>query len=636
MDTIKFLDILKDLGGTFFTGVPDSLLGPFIDAVMDKHGISDTHIVTANEGAAVGLAAGHYLATSRPAVVYMQNSGIGNAVNPICSLLHKKVYSIPAIFVIGWRGEPGVKDEPQHVFQGEITLPLLDCLEIPYIVISGETGDLSSQNEIFKQYIKNGNSVAFVIKKDALQYDKKVKYASDAVLSREEALTVILDDRGGDKGSLSPVFVCTTGKLSREVFELREKHNDGHGSDFLTVGSMGHSLMIAYGIALAKPEKRVFCLDGDGAVLMHMGSLAVVGAHKPGNLIHIVFNNGAHETVGGLPTVCGQLDLSETAKSLGYRQTFQVKTKQELSGALKDLIDAGARILECACGPCIGVGQAPRSGAVSLRTFNRNFEGRSGTADAQVYLVSPETAAISAITGVLTDPTSYAGKFTSVGEITIGDSPDNLIDMPASESEREFVEIIRGPNIKPFPIGKPLETVIENKILLRVGDNITTDHITPAGVNQLLFRSNIPEYSKFCLTRCDKDFPARAKEWGGGIIIGGENYGQGSSREHAALVPLYLGVRAVIAKSFARIHRANLINTGIVPLTFENREEYDICCLGDVLEIDFSLLNQNKAVVTNKTKYIKFNADIPLSERQRAVLLSGGLLNYTRGNIKND
>jgi len=349
MEIANFLNILKNLGGEFFTGVPDSLLAPFIDAVMDKHGISDSHIVAANEGAAVGLAAGHYLATSKPAVVYMQNSGIGNAVNPICSLLNEKVYSIPVIFVIGWRGEPGVKDEPQHVFQGEITLPLLDCLDIPYVVISSETGDLSLECEKFKEHIKNSRSVAFVIKKDALTNEKKAKYTSDAPLSREDALKVVLTHKYLMTKSLN-IYVCSTGKLSREVFELREQRGERHGSDFLTVGSMGHSLMIAYGIALAKPSRRIYCLDGDGAVLMHMGSLAVVGAHKPENLVHIVFNNGAHETVGGLPTVCGELNLAETAKTLGFRYTFRVKTQPELSETMNDLAELkGPVFVEIIC-----------------------------------------------------------------------------------------------------------------------------------------------------------------------------------------------------------------------------------------------------------------------------------------------
>jgi len=339
MDASKFLDYLEGFGGSLITGVPDSLLSPFIDEVIDRYGISDKHIVAANEGAAVGLAAGHYLATSHPAIVYMQNSGIGNATNPICSLLHEKVYSIPVVFVIGWRGELGVKDEPQHVFQGEATLPILDCLEIPYVVVSGETDDLSSTFEAFMHHIKAGRSVAFVIRKGALQREGKVKFESDVKLSREDALETILGAAGGKMplGSKA-VYVCTTGKLSREVFEIRERQGEGHGSDFLTVGSMGHSLMIAFGIALAKPERRVFCLDGDGAVLMHMGSLAVVGSHKPSNLVHVVINNGAHETVGGLPTVGKGLDFSKTALTLGYRKTIRVYSHAELMSAINDLV----------------------------------------------------------------------------------------------------------------------------------------------------------------------------------------------------------------------------------------------------------------------------------------------------------
>jgi len=350
MEASRFLNVLEELGSSFITGVPDSLLGPFIDEVMDRHGISDKHIVAANEGAAVGIAAGHYLATSHPAVVYMQNSGIGNAINPICSLLHEKVYSIPVIFVVGWRGEPGTKDEPQHVFQGEATLPMLECLEIPYAVISGETDDLSCTVEAFAQHIKAGRSVAFVIRKGALQREEKVEYKSDVMLSREEALEAILSDGGGIRSGNETVFVCTTGKLSREVFEIREKQGEGHGSDFLTVGSMGHSLMIAYGIALAKPKRRVFCLDGDGAVLMHMGSLAVVGAYKPINLVHVVINNGAHETVGGLPTVGGSLNFTEVAKALGYRKVFRVETRSKLIDAMNGLDDIeGPVFMEIIC-----------------------------------------------------------------------------------------------------------------------------------------------------------------------------------------------------------------------------------------------------------------------------------------------
>jgi len=344
MDAVKFLDLLEDMGGTFFTGVPDSLLSPFIDSVVERYAVpSERHIVAANEGAAVGIAAGHYLATKKPAVVYMQNSGLGNAVNPITSLLHEKVYSIPVIFVIGWRGEPGTKDEPQHVFQGEKTLELLDCLEIPYAVIGKETADLSAITDDFKKHLNNGRSVAFVIQKDAIQSSTKIDYTSNNLLSREEVLKIILSaslatTHGRTNIPNTPdtdIFVCTTGKLSREVFEIRQSQGVGHGNDFLTVGSMGHSLMIAYGIALAKPKRRVFCLDGDGAALMHLGSLAVVGVNKPANLIHVVINNGAHETVGGLPTVCTHLNLSEAAKIYGYRKSLRVINPADLEEAIK-------------------------------------------------------------------------------------------------------------------------------------------------------------------------------------------------------------------------------------------------------------------------------------------------------------
>jgi len=347
MDIAHFISILDELGADFYTGVPDSLLRPFIDFVMDKYGISDKHVVAANEGAAVGLAAGHYLATSNPAVVYMQNSGIGNAVNPICSLLHRDVYAVPVIFVIGWRGEPGVKDEPQHVFQGKATLPLLDCLELPYIIVSKETDfpALSSRLAEFKKHIENNRSVAFVIGESALHNDKKRIYDSGAELPREYALKMIFERSAGNG-----VYVCTTGKLSREVFELREQKGMGHGRDFLTVGSMGHSLMIAYGIALAKPEKRVFCLDGDGAALMHLGSSAIVGVNNPQNLVHIVINNGPHETVGGLPTVCTNLNLSEVALALGYRHSYRATTKEKLSAVLNSIngLD-GAAFVEIIC-----------------------------------------------------------------------------------------------------------------------------------------------------------------------------------------------------------------------------------------------------------------------------------------------
>ena len=314
--------------GKFFSGVPDSLLTPFTDEVIDRYGISDKHIVAANEGAAVGLAAGHYLTTGKPAVVYMQNSGIGNAMNPICSLIHQKVYAIPVIFVIGWRGEHGINDEPQHVFQGEVTLKMLELVEIPYVVVSKDS-DLAQSMTCFKQHLENGTPVAFVIKKNALVNKNGKKYVSNMPLTREEVLKIILA-----AAKLEDVFVCTTGKLSREIYEIRKNTDGVYSRDFLTVGSMGHSLMIAFGIALAKPDRRVFCLDGDGSMLMHMGSVAVVGAHAPRNLVHIVINNGAHETVGGLPAVSGKLELHATAKACWYGSCIRADSEIELAKVL--------------------------------------------------------------------------------------------------------------------------------------------------------------------------------------------------------------------------------------------------------------------------------------------------------------
>lgn len=303
------------------------------------------------------------------------------------------------------------------------------------------------------------------------------------------------------------------------------------------------------------------------------------------------------------------------------------------NGALADMIAAGARILESACGPCIGMGQSPNSKGVSLRTFNRNFEGRSGTKDGQIYLVSPEMAAVSALTGYLTDPR------------TLGDMPefklpehfkinDNMVVPPADEADMDNVEVLRGPNIKPFPQTSPLDDSIDCQVSLKVGDNITTDHIMPAGAKILPLRSNIPAISQHCFTVCDEDFPRRAKNMGKSIIVGGSNYGQGSSREHAALAPLYLGIKAVLVKSFARIHRANLINAGILPLTFVNEADYDKINQGDEIvladvradvEADMS-----KLTVVNKTTGVEIPVLCELTGRTKDIILAGGLLDYTR------
>lgn len=315
----------------------------------------------------------------------------------------------------------------------------------------------------------------------------------------------------------------------------------------------------------------------------------------------------------------------------GSKQVFNMLAD---CGALSILISAGARILESACGPCIGMGQSPNSKGISLRTFNRNFLGRSGTKDGQIYLVSPETAAISALTGVFTDPR------------LVGDMPpyvmpekflinDNMVVPPASPEEAPDVEVLRGPNIKPFPVNIPLAEDIKAEVSLKVGDNITTDHIMPAGAKILPLRSNIPAISQYCFTVCDETFPTRAKELGKSIIVGGANYGQGSSREHAALAPLYLGVKAIICKSFARIHRQNLINNGILPLCFVNEADYDKIDRDDILElpgIRNAIENGTKITVKNITKGTEYEVTCELSERGKGMMLAGGLLNYTKHN----
>lgn len=318
----------------------------------------------------------------------------------------------------------------------------------------------------------------------------------------------------------------------------------------------------------------------------------------------------------------------------GSKQVFNMLAE---CGALSKLIASGARILECACGPCIGMGQSPNSKGISLRTFNRNFEGRSGTKDAGVYLVSPETAAAAALTGYFTDPRELDADISS---ITLPDKfmiNDNMVDAPASIEDAKDVEILRGPNIKPFPKAEPIGDTILAKAVLKVGDNITTDHIMPAGAKILPYRSNIPHLSNFCFTACDEQFPENCRKEGKGIIIGGENYGQGSSREHAALVPLYLGIKAVVAKSFARIHVANLINAGILPLTFKNAEDYDKISQFDELEfndIKNNIINDKPVILKNKTTGEIYEVIPQLSSRTKDIILAGGLLNYTRENSK--
>ncbi len=344
---MKVQDFVRLLGADFYAGVPDSLLKPLGDYLMDTYGTDPHHhIIAANEGNAAALAAGYHLATGRCPVVYMQNSGEGNALNPAVSLLHEKVYAIPTIFVIGWRGEPGEKDEPQHVFQGEITTRLLEVMDIPFFVVGEDTPPevMAEKMAAFRPLLAAGRDVAFVVRQGALTYEKKRVYKNPYPLTREEIIGAIAAVSGN-----API-ISTTGKASRELFELRERMGMGHGRDFLTVGSMGHSASIALSVALAKPQRTVWAVDGDGAALMHLGAMAVIGGAKPQNFIHVVVNNEAHESVGGLPTGGVRADLTAIARACGYERAACVTER----GALKKTLSAyaagdGLRFLEVKC-----------------------------------------------------------------------------------------------------------------------------------------------------------------------------------------------------------------------------------------------------------------------------------------------
>lgn len=366
--------------------------------------------------------------------------------------------------------------------------------------------------------------------------------------------------------------------------------------------------------------------------------------HSPDNVTEVGKIQGikVDQVAIGSCTNGSYLDLMKVAKILKGKTVHsdvslviapgskQVLTMLSENGALADLVAAGARIIESGCGPCIGMGQAPATNAISLRTFNRNFKGRCGTASAEVYLVSPETAAISAITGVLTDPATISDIDITIAMPEKFNANDNMVIPPSTEPEK--VEVVRGPNIKPFPLNKSLETC-EGKVLIKVEDNITTDHIMPSNASLLPYRSNIPYLAEYCLVPCDKEFPARAKQYGGGIIVGGDNYGQGSSREHAALAPLQLGVKAVITKSFARIHKANLINSGIIPLVFENPSDYDTIDVLDDLVIENArqqVAKQDQLTVVNKTKNLSYKVRLEVSDREREMLLYGGKINMIK------
>ena len=344
---MKVEKLVEIINSDFYTGVPDSQLKALCNYLMNTYGIDPKHhIIAANEGNCTALAAGYHLATGKVPVVYMQNSGEGNIINPVASLLNDKVYAIPVVFVVGWRGEPGVHDEPQHIYQGEVTVKLLEDMDIKTFVIGKETTDeeVAAAMEAFRSVLATGKDVAFIIRKGALSYDEKVVYKNDNTMIREEIIQHIVKASGEDP------IVSTTGKASRELFETRVANGQSHKYDFLTVGSMGHSSSIALGVAINKPETTVWCVDGDGAVLMHMGSMAVLGANKPKNMIHVVINNGAHETVGGMPTVAGNIDLVAVAKACGYPYAVSVDSFEKLDSELEAAKNRGClSLIEVKC-----------------------------------------------------------------------------------------------------------------------------------------------------------------------------------------------------------------------------------------------------------------------------------------------
>ncbi len=328
---MKVESFVKILGADFYTGVPDSQLKALCNYLIATYGIDKHHhIIAANEGNCTALAAGYHLATGKVPVVYMQNSGEGNIINPVASLLNDKVYAIPVMFVVGWRGEPGIHDEPQHIYQGEVTVKLLEDMDIAPFIVGKDTTEeeLSAKMSEFRELLDKGKNVAFVIRKGALSYSEEVEYKNDNTMVREDIIKHIVAVSGED------AIVSTTGKASRELFEAREANGQSHKYDFLTVGSMGHSSTIALGVAINKPDRKVWCVDGDGAVLMHMGAMALVGANRPENMVHVVINNGAHETVGGMPTVAADIDLVAIAKACGYPNAVSVDSFEDLDREL--------------------------------------------------------------------------------------------------------------------------------------------------------------------------------------------------------------------------------------------------------------------------------------------------------------
>ncbi len=371
---MKVESFVKIINSDFYAGVPDSQLKALCNFLISTYGINGkNHVIAANEGNAVGLAAGYHLATNKVPVVYMQNSGEGNIINPLASLLNDKVYGIPCIFVIGWRGEPGVHDEPQHIFQGEVTCKLLEVMDVDYMVISKDTteAELRAKKEFFDQLLSQGKQVGFVIKKGALEYGGKVNYSNNNTMLREEIIKHITDVSGKDP------IVSTTGKASRELFEIRESSKQTHGYDFLTVGSMGHSSSIALEIAIQKPDKKVWIIDGDGAALMHLGAMAVLAAYKPTNIVHIIINNGSHETVGGQPTVMSKVNVIKVAQGFGYSSAVSVDNFENLDRELLKARNAKELTLievKCAIGARDDLGRPTTTAKENKEAFMKQLQ----------------------------------------------------------------------------------------------------------------------------------------------------------------------------------------------------------------------------------------------------------------------
>ena len=450
---------------------------------------------------------------------------------------------------------------------------------------------------------------------------KIIEYCGEGVKTLSVPERATITNMGAELGATTSIF--PSDEITRQFLKAQGRENDY--------------------VELSADEDAVY----DETIVIDLSKLTPMAAmpHMPDNVktVDEIGSIKVDQVCIGSCTNSSYMDMMKVAAILKGKTvhpnvslaiapgSMQVLHMLSKNGALADMIAAGARILESACGPCIGMGQSPNSKGVSLRTFNRNFEGRSGTADAGIYLVSPEVAAISAVTGILTNP-MILGKEAEIKMPEKFDINDSMVLMPASVEDADDVEVLYGPNIKPFPTSEKLSE-IKAKAILKVGDNITTDHIMPAGAKILPYRSNIPYLSNFCFRQCDEHFAENCKKEGKGIIIGGSNYGQGSSREHAALVPLYLGIKAVIAKSFARIHCANLINAGILPLTFKNADDYDKISQGDELEIKNvkeNIENNQQLVLTNITKNEEYELHYEFSERQKDMILEGGLLNYTK------